>query len=58
MDKPIDIPKLELDRRPHVVEADNGRVVANDPEPTVKPAPVVVGHFEDEEVLEQVAVAL
>jgi len=33
-------------------------MVANDLEPAVDLAPVVAGQFEDEEILEQIAVAL
>ena len=58
MDEGIHIAELELDRRPYVVEAHDGGVVADDFEPAVKPAPVVVRHLEDEQVFEQVAVAL
>ena len=58
VDEGIHLAELELDRRPDVVVADDGGMVADDLEPALDAAPVVVGQFQDEEVLEQIAIAL
>ena len=58
VDEGVHVTELELDRRPDVVVADDGRMVAADLEPALDAAPVVVGQFQDEEVLEQIAIAL
>lgn len=58
VDEGVHVAELEFDRRPDVVVAEDGGMVADDLEPALDLAPVVVGQFEDEEVLEQIAVAL
>jgi len=50
----LDIAELELDGRLDVVVADHGGVIADDLQAALKTSPVVIGQFEDEQVLEDV----
>jgi hypothetical protein len=56
VDEIIHVAKLELDRRPHVIEPHDPRVLAYDFKAAIHVPPVVVGHFKDEEVLKEIAV--
>ncbi|MNJ32546.1 hypothetical protein D3C77_272130 [compost metagenome] len=51
MNKLIDITKLQLDGRLDVIETRNCTVITDDFQPAFQPAPVIVGKFQDEQVL-------
>ncbi|MNG21237.1 hypothetical protein D3C84_1055780 [compost metagenome] len=51
MNEFIHITKLQLDGRLDVIEARNRTVITDDFQPAFQPAPVIVGKFQDEQVL-------
>ena len=54
MDEGINIAELELDGRTHVVETNDLGKFGNDAESAIQLPPMVVGHFQNEEFLENV----
>ena len=58
MDEFINVAKLQFDGRFDVVVADDGGVVADDLQAAIELAPMVVGKFKDEQILEQLVVFL
>jgi hypothetical protein len=52
----IDITKLHLDRRAHAVVANHLREIVNDPLPTLKASPMVVGHLQDEQLVKNISI--
>jgi hypothetical protein len=56
VDEFIHVTELELDRGADVVEADDAGVLADDFQAAFQLALVIVRHFQDEQVLKDVAV--
>jgi hypothetical protein len=56
VDEGIHVTKLKFDRSPDIVEPSNSTVLANDLEAPLKAALVIVRHFKDEQILENVSV--
>ena len=55
VDERLHVPELELDRRAHVVEADDAGVGVDDLQAALDAPEVVVGHLEDEQIFEHIA---
>ena len=56
MNKRVDVAELELDGGPHVVETHDLREGADNLQRPLETPPMVVGHFQNEELFEDVTV--